>query len=307
MAGLRSSTDGSLIRGWGTFDQFLAALLAVESGIDPNLFDWYVNYYSTPVIEYPMTSAPGRVVRELDSGEPCFEKLTVKQYFQSLDVDRLFDPSLPDCLTEMQYRSMNALGFVGYQIGESVLMRTGYYQPARASLTVDGASNSYAKYYVGASVPIATWRHGRNCARVQVPGSDEEVIATDVNTWTGQFTGKNQVTCLDDLRSAHRQEIVMRDLLEYSYRTIARKLKESGADFDSGTRSHPSMPGNRQANLPNRKLSVSASLAAAHLCGADAVFDFLLRGTLAQDEFGTSIVRYFQEFEGYDTPFGLCY
>src|SRR5450755_1652514 len=150
---LRAKEDAPVFEkpvGKGTFEEFLAKLLAAESGIDPAKFAAYVREYESPVIWYPCVTAPGRVIRDTVSGSPRFERMSVSNYFKALGVHDLFDPSAPACIRDMQYAATNALGFVGYQFGESALISTGYYRPEVVHQR-DGRARkrAYDSYYSG--------------------------------------------------------------------------------------------------------------------------------------------------------------
>lgn len=134
----------------GTFDEFLAKLLARESGIDPALFPWYVREFGSPVLAYPAVTAPGRGIRDARTGRLTFRPVTVAHYFEALGVRDDFDSCDADCIEVMQHASTNALGFIGYQFGESILIDAGYYRPERAGscsrpTSIAGAERSPAK------------------------------------------------------------------------------------------------------------------------------------------------------------------
>jgi hypothetical protein len=297
MAGLRRRLGEKQFPSDRALSNFLNDLLAIESGIDPAMFEWYVRNYATPVIDYPQVSSPGCVLRQPATGDFLVETMTVQQYFATLGVSDLFRPDSSQCITAMQYRAINVLGFVGYQIGESILIDTGYYKP----LLVDtpGSENVCKSYYVGA-LPNSTWGGGRRSALYVEPQSNTQIIATDTNRWHGRFVGKNDIWSLEDLCRPAQQEIVIRDVLKHNFIAINLSLAKRGANLsDALSKLH-----GKQSNCTNGKVyidcTLSGVLAAAHLCGATATADFLCSGESAKDEFGTTIFDYLMEFSGYD-------
>jgi len=225
-------------------------------------------------------------VRDGSTGECRRARLTVREYFRTLGVDHLFSPAEPDSLRQMQYAAINPLGFVGYQIGEAILAATGFYAPPR----VERRGEACDRYYVG-SLPAGTWRDGRREAPVSLPGRGE-IVATDVNTWRGTFNGRYGIHSLDDLRSGPRQEYVIRDLMDFNRASIEAVLSQSGSSLA------------RELSVPRSvPVTMSGVLAAAHLCGAEAVVAYLHSGADAADEFGTRLSRYLAALGGYDTPY----
>jgi hypothetical protein len=269
----------------GSFSAFLERLLADESGIDPARFAWYVDAYNVAAVAYPRVSVPGRVVRDERTGSCVPQQMTVAEYFTALGVADLFDPANPACLRPMQYACTNALGFVGYQIGEQTLIDAGYYRPADVRRRAwFGFCRRYTSHYVGA-VPDDAWRNGRTEVLYRIPGSRRSIVATDVNRWDGTFTGKNGVGSLADLKDPVRQERVMRDLLDSSFARMRALFAQRRFDLDA---------------VP---YTWSGLLAAAHLRGAGAAVDFATNGTVSVDEFGTSIAGYVERFTGFETPY----
>jgi hypothetical protein len=286
----------------GTYEDFFEHLLALESGLDPALFDWYLKYYDTPVIRYPRVTEPGRVVRDPATGDPLIDTLSVREYLDTLGVGECFKPASSACIPPMQYRAVNVFGFVGYQIGEAILISTGYYLPSRVSHPHPPPTREYDAYYPGA-LPSRTWRRGVRLTPHTLGRTGDTILATDVNTWRGTFIGKNSLWSLSDLRTAEVQEKVIRDIFDYNFVTVTAELASHGADLEAVLATGPAPL--RYSTDPERsRWSVSGLLAAAHLCGAGAVARCLLFGDNAHDEFGASILDYAIEFAGYDTPFG---
>jgi hypothetical protein len=257
----------------------------MESGIDPALFNWYVSNYDKPVIDYPSVTAPGHILRDEKTGAFTLRKLTVSEYFQTLGVEPMFSVSDPESISAMQYAAINPLGFVGYQVGEEILVKTGFYSPAR----VQWAGHEYDSYYIRPASTNLVDRVSR--LRMELSDDGTQIVATDVNEWRGTFRGRYGIYSLDDLRTA-RQEYVIRDLMDFNYARITSLLEAQGTSLV------------QELMVPRTiQCTVSGALASAHLCGADAVASFLRSGSEARDEFGTPLSSYMVQFEGHDTPY----
>lgn len=267
----------------GTFADFLRELLAFESGIDPRKLDWYLSSWDSPAISAPQVSAPGRAIRDPHTGNLEIRRMTVRDYFAALGVGELFEPENPESLRAMQYRSMNALGFVGYQIGEAILVTTGHYTPER----VTRGAQTWDRYYFG-SVDPSAWRNGCRELVYRIPGTAKDIVATDVNCWRGSFTGKHGIFALADLFVPEKQERVVREIMRSNLATIREQLLRDGDPLERA--------------LERVTCTASGLLAAAHLCGAFAAAEFLRSGAIGSDELGTSLARYLDQFAGYDVP-----
>jgi hypothetical protein len=263
-----------------TFDRLLAKLLAMESGLSPSRFDWYVENLNVPVISYVKVSAPGRCLRDPSTGQVMQVPMSVSEYFQALGVAHLFDRADPSCIRAMQYSSTNALGFVGYQFGEAALQALGYYQPARSDMHTALFAPGLEIIYRG-DIPHETWVNGKT--RTLLDAEEPAVIATDVNEWQGVFTGKSGVNQFADLCRGDTQELIIRELLEHNFNILINL-------FDGA------IP------LPDN-VTLSGVLAAAHLSGAYGVAAHLRDARVTVDEFGTPVQKYLTEFSGYYLPF----
>jgi hypothetical protein len=138
-------------------NEFFRELLAFESGLDPHLFEWYVQNQFCPVISYWRVESCGRIFRDWDTGKPIQDLITVARYFEILGVSELFNVHRVSCITDMQYRAMNPWGFFGYQLGEGILIDLGYYEPEMVSSSTHGPG--LPSYYVG-PVDAVTWSQG---------------------------------------------------------------------------------------------------------------------------------------------------
>lgn len=263
----------------------LRALLALESGIDPRLHEFYRRNYGERVMRAPVVERPGRGRRDPQTGALVLEAMTVHEYFVSLGVADEFDAKNPDCLFIMQYRSMNALGFIGYQFGEWALIGLGAYAPRRVTIEENGTRREMRSYYAG-EVPTSFWTGGR---REGLHPAESEVWVTDVNTWQGRFTGVHGATNFESLRSEAVQERLVRAFMRANLETITRAFEGDAASF-------------REA-LRTRNTDASGILAAAHLCGAPAAIRYLRGGASAVDELGTKLETYASRFAEHELPF----
>ena len=205
----------------GTFTGFLDALRAFESGVD------YDRYLSGRITEFQIRSWVG------DANWNAYQAGQLSW-------------------RDMQYTSVNALGFVGYQFGEPLLIDLGYYQDNTGNL------------------------------------------------WTGHFTGKNGVDSFATLKTDIQEAIIL-DAFGYNLNVIESGLEAKGTSLDAliGTQ-RTYMDTNGQSVTVT--LTLTGILAAAHLRGAWGTLDLLNNGSASADEYGTSILKYIQQFGAYDTP-----
>jgi hypothetical protein len=211
----------------GTFEDFLDALLAFESGWDRERYDAGI-----------ITDA------QLDT----WARGSVEDYFPNY----ASWSELSDAEWEtMAYRSLNSFGFVGYQFGEALLIDLGYYDDD--------------VYY----------------------GNGASTI-----TWDGTWTGKNGVTSLEDFMTKDAQDVAIREAFGHNLGIIEDGLAAAGKSLDDylGT------------TINSVGMSLTGVLASAHLRGAPATVELLLNGTLSNDEYGTSILQYMEQFGGFDAP-----
>ena len=266
------------------YDLFLKKLLAFESSIDPANYALYLENYSKPIIFYPEVVFPGRVIRNSSSGDFNFKLMTYNEYFSAIGVEKYFKLKDSDCIATMQYNSMNALGFIGYQIGESILISTDYYKPKQVNSFINDRELVVDSYYYGA-VPNLVWANACTETLYQLPDTTKIILATDINKWEGTFTGKDGLNSLSDLFRPEIQEKVIRGLMNYNYRYLVNLLNQKGYSLEKILNSSP--------------FTLSGILAGTHLVGSKAVANYLALGTLAQDEFGTSLLKYLTDFSYY--------
>lgn len=286
----------------GSFANFLNSLLTFESGIDPDRHDWYVANLDVPVLECPVTTSPGQVVRDLQTGRHRIAMVTVADYFRSLGVFEHFDPADPGSLRLMQYRSTNAWGYIGYQLGEEVLREAGYYEPAKLKVEFEGCAIICPVIHIG-GVPVSNWTGGRR-ERLLETGDGSFTVATDVNRWEGVFTGRNDVASLEDLMLPAAQELIIREVIGNNLRSLTRGLGEAGVSLTDCFALHWLASPKAAASSLEVRCTLSGIVACCHLCGSAATLDLLTSSAVPQDELGTSALDYMARFGGYAIEVG---
>lgn len=279
---------------------FLDSLRDFESGINPAMANFYSANLDTPVFTYAEVTEPGRLVRDCSTGTMISEPTTVNQFFAKLGVDSLYNPLTPndpEMFRQKQYNSMNAWGFIGYQLGEAVLIDSGYYSPQ--VVNIDG--KPYDSFYM--FVPDSTWIGCKTEALAEIEGSGgNQVYVTDNNRWQGTFVGKNGVNSLADLRLPEKQELVMRDAMHFNVKVISKLLDD--ANMTWGQALAKSWPGTDENGNPiTVHATMSGILAAAHLRGAWGTAALLTNDQITCDELGTCITTYVDKFGGFNTIF----
>lgn len=270
---------------------FLSEMLDFESGLNPSLWKWYSDNLDNAVVTFWKVSSPGRVVLDDETGFPLIEKVTVLEYFDSLGVRELYRPTMPSSLRDMQFASINPWGFVGYQIGEKALIELGGYS---AGLHMISKTQKVNTFYVGAEERLK-WL-GSEEKQLHWNSDGIPILATVVNEWRGTFSGIVGLDSLDDLRTEHVQEKLMHSLMQHNINDLCRSLEEKKTYLGEVMKNKYFFDG---------PLTLSGVLAAAHLCGTSATLKYLLEGTSAIDEVGTSIGSYAQRFSGLTLPNGL--
>jgi hypothetical protein len=283
-----------------SFQEFLRALIAYESGIDPANF---AKYKANGTISYPKVSAPGVVERDKD-GNFVYTNYTYDEYFVALGVGELWaqaktktdERDWGPLLGQMQYQSTNFLGFVGYQVGESALIETGYYIAA----TEQKDGKTLAAYYTG-DTPNSAFANGvREIVRNWGPDT-QDFISTDHNRWAGTFTKKNGVNSRADLGKQDQQNWIVRDVLADYYRTMLKGLGTTAAERRKTLTDFLATPHRLGKDTTDTTVTLSGLLAATWLVGATGTAKMILTGQVPSDETGTSAADYLRGFSGYDT------
>ncbi|MEM8956189.1 MAG: hypothetical protein AAGC86_00090 [Pseudomonadota bacterium] len=122
-----------------------------------------------------------------------------------------------------------------------------------------------------------------------------------INRWDGTWTGKNGVNSLEDFMTKEKQEIAIQEAFGFNLQIIETQLGYQGLsldDFIGETFTYTDVDG----STVSVELSITGIMAAAHLRGAYGTATLLLGGGASTDENGTSILRYIEEYGGYDAP-----
>lgn len=278
------------------FQAFLTSLLTYESGIDPELISEYEAKYDLPdaTTYWKMRTINDITVPDTDNnGNLISISMSYRDYFTVLRVNDIWE-SVANGLhtTELVYRmqcaSMNAWNFIGYQLGEAVLIDAGHYIPQKAIWT-DG--KSYDRYYIWTGLP---WTGDEMERLYQIP-EGPTVIATRINMWQGEFTGLDGISSIAELRETGLMERAMRnavwrnvDYIEAHLGdiTLEQALSKQWTDPANGTLVQSTMSG---------------IIAGAHLAGAQGVTSLLVNNEFSADETGTGILTYMQRFGGANT------
>lgn len=275
---------------------FLDDLLALESGILIDKFEWYCKNYNTKCIDYYEVVKPGVIKRDLATGKPLLKVLTVKEYFLTLDVEHLFNLNDSASIKNMQYHSINALGFIGYQFGEALLYDLGFYIPPKQKYN-DQLLDSF---YVG-GVSDKVWSNGNKSNCFYVDSLHRNILATHVNFWNGKFCGLTGLNYFDDLRTPHIQNKIIVEAFQYNIKVLKNLFRISkGEDILiklKDTRSDSVL-----FNLYEMygEGILSGIIAAMHLCGPYGFYELYKKNIVNYDEFSTPITNYIKNFSNYD-------
>lgn len=291
-----------------SYDEFIDAVWAFESDIDPTKQDYYNENWDKPVVkEYPKVEYPGRVIRDNDGNPEMDHNLTIEEFFKVIGIGDLYSPSDPNPDWKLiQSNVINYLGFVGFQFQSSDLVDTGYYE----FTWVTEGDRPLPMHYV--DLPNSTWANGRRYMVVVPPNASEPTVATDTVIWFAyNFIGKNGINSYKDFTTPDKHILVIKDHFANKYNGIVTELNARGKALDDylGTfvywnQLDPPIsppPGGRSNKV---EITMSGLLAGAHLRGAAGVVELLVDHKNPSDESGTYILQYVQDYAGYDTPFG---
>ncbi|MFT5757088.1 MAG: hypothetical protein ACI9LM_001813 [Alteromonadaceae bacterium] len=307
----------------GDMTNFLDALRGFESGL-PDTNDAIVNGYqsgynddSARTYSYLKkdnlgNDIPGRIDLACN-GDVVGETHSVKRYFQKLDVDRFYNNSASleerkRMIRKMQYSSLNAWGFVGYQNGEATLITSGYYIPE----TERGLSKYYSARpgadWAGIGTGLqseATCTNTKETITFRWEGGTVDLITPQVNEWKGTFSGKSDVYQFDDMRIPAKQEQIIRALMRSNYIKFRELMQARDKDWSDilGTSYDYKHIENGQQVTKTTTITMSGIIAATHLRGALGVINAIFLGTDSGDETGTTAGFYMEMFKGHDTVF----
>lgn len=293
----------------GRFEDFLDALLTYESGIDPSKFADYANVsgHHDGYALQTKDGAPwvGHAERDQSTGSRRLVKaMSNKAHFTGVGLAWPDDVKDEKSAAAARYKVTNDLGFVGFQLGEAILISVGAYLPP--THTANG--ETLPAYYMWPEQGDSVFAGGARLVRYQVPGSPNAIFLTPVNTWTGGFTGVDGLHSFADLKTKDVQQRLIRWIMAFNlgivisqYRSLAHVQSdaEAVAGILKTTFADPSRGGETV------RVTLSGVLAAAHLIGAWGTARLLAHPTdpLHPDEIGTTALTYLARFEGYETPF----
>jgi hypothetical protein len=251
--------------------EFFDLLLEIESNIPA---------VAPAMVDYWAVERPGRLRRSFADGRPVPERITFGEFLARTGVAERYGAGSATEVRAARFAVMNPWGFVGYQFGEALLIDLDYYRPAVEDAVVDGRTEQLPSYYASAPAP-STWRHGRT--RLVFHDEDARIrrVGTDVNEWSGTFTGKDGLRSLADLRTEAGQLAVLRSSLRRNAEIVDRHLRSHDEDLWSPVAGRP---------------GPAAVLAACHLCGPWAVTAWLSDGAVRRDEAGTALTTYLKRF-----------
>lgn len=272
---------------------FLNSLLTYESGINELYFDWYLANWDNKTIDYFDVKSTGIVTRNTITGKPERKKISVNEYFKTLGVLEYFDPLNISSLNLMKYRSINPWGFIGYQLGEQALFDCGIYTPKKEEIFHNNRTYQLNVIYV--KLEDHTWSDNIEKKIIFDKNNTPLVIATNVNTWMGNFTGKFGINSKEDLFNPNKQTLVIKNLMKYNYNKLIGILEKHYFDLDIFLNQNI-----KYDNSINMRYSLSGILACCHLCGYKATANLILKKEVSYDEINTSILNYMEKFSDYD-------
>ncbi|MDJ0572363.1 MAG: calcium-binding protein [Pleurocapsa sp. MO_192.B19] len=185
-----------------------------------------------------------------------------------------------------QYVAINQLHFIGkYQFGEALLTDLGYY-------------NGDETPYPGS--PKNDW------IETTWTGKDGVIqLGLDLATDRASYPDypNEDFSNSDFLGNQTAQENAIRQAFANNITIISSQLQEQGRTIDEflgETRTY--IDENNQTETLT--ISMSGILAGAHLRGTTSIVDYLVEGTVTEDENETPITQYINNYGGYETPFG---
>lgn len=214
-----------------------------------------------------------------------FLNTTQGDFTEMLDALGAFESGRPS-EDPAQYVAINQLHFIGkYQFGEALLKDLGYY-------------NGDTTPYPGS--PKNDWIEETWTGKDGVTQ-----LGLDLSTDQGSYPyyPTQNFSNSDFLGNQTAQENAIRQAFGKNITNISSQLQAKGRSIDEflgETRTYT----DKNSQTQTLTISMSGILAGAHLRGTTNVVDYLVDGTVTEDENGTPITQYINEYGGYDTPFG---
>ncbi|MEW6499278.1 MAG: hypothetical protein AB1589_43380, partial [Cyanobacteriota bacterium] len=124
----------------------------------------------------------------------------------------------------------------------------------------------------------------------------------DKNYWRGTWTGKKGINSKEQfLNSPDVQEFAIREAFALNWKRVNDTLAGQGKSVNDYLGKAKTFNDNGVSKTIT--ITLSGILAGAHLRGPYGVANLLLNDQVSHDENGTSILRYIEEYGGYDvTP-----
>ncbi|MBD0347422.1 MAG: LysM peptidoglycan-binding domain-containing protein [Coleofasciculus sp. Co-bin14] len=124
----------------------------------------------------------------------------------------------------------------------------------------------------------------------------------DKNYWRGTWTGKSGINSQEQFKnSPDVQEAAIREAFNLNWQRVNSTLEAEGQSVNNYIGQSKTFVDNGVSKTIT--ISLSGILAGAHLRGPYGVAKLLLNNEISHDEFGTSILRYIEEYGGYNvTP-----
>lgn len=121
----------------------------------------------------------------------------------------------------------------------------------------------------------------------------------DKNYWRGSWTGKRGISSKEQfLNSRDVQEAAIREAFNLNLQRVNGALAAQGQSINNYLGQQKTF--NDGGASKTITISLSGILAGAHLRGAYGVADLLLKNQPSHDEYGTSILKYVEEYGGYN-------
>jgi hypothetical protein len=121
----------------------------------------------------------------------------------------------------------------------------------------------------------------------------------DKNYWRGTWTGKRGINSQEEFKNLPDvQEAAIREAFNLNWQRVNSTLEAEGQSINNYIGQSKMFVDSGVSKTIT--ISLSGILAGAHLRGPYGVAKLLLNNEVSHDEFGTSILRYIEEYGGYN-------
>ncbi|MBD2165549.1 hypothetical protein H6G04_14210 [Calothrix membranacea FACHB-236] len=122
---------------------------------------------------------------------------------------------------------------------------------------------------------------------------------SDKNYWQDKWIGKHAIDSKEKfLQSPEVQEIAIREAFTLNWMLIDKTLKKQGKSLEIYLGQEKTFDDGGESKTIT--ITLSGILAAAHLRGPYGMANLLLKNPSSHDEFSISILRYLNEYSGYN-------